>query len=317
MIRTVTLNTGFDEVFTVNCLTFGGVADVLARRVFPSGKGINAARVVAALGTPVVAYALVGADDHDTFAAHLAGEGVECRLAPVPGGTRRNLTLLVDDGQPAAHFRGRGFELVDEAPVRSLLGILLGDIRPGDIVSLHGATPSGLPTTTWASFAAAASSRGARVMADIYGAPLVELVERCALLACKPNEEEAQVLPVPVQHSPGAALRYLASRGVQFPTISLGARGLAFLRDDALWVARCPVSDARMLVGAGDACTAGLAVALWEGAEGADAARRGVAAAGAHVEGRSASDLGARARELMATVTLERMAPSAGAPPTA
>ena len=45
MIRTVTLNTGFDELFTVSALDFGGVSDLREHRTLASGKGINAARV--------------------------------------------------------------------------------------------------------------------------------------------------------------------------------------------------------------------------------------------------------------------------------
>jgi fructose-1-phosphate kinase PfkB-like protein len=44
MIRTITLNTGFDEVFTVSGISFGGVERVLDHSELAAGKGINAAR---------------------------------------------------------------------------------------------------------------------------------------------------------------------------------------------------------------------------------------------------------------------------------
>ncbi|HEY0514010.1 MAG TPA: hypothetical protein VGH73_19030 [Thermoanaerobaculia bacterium] len=50
MIRTVTLNTGFDEVFTVSAVDFGGVTETQRHVTLASGKGINAARTIAALG---------------------------------------------------------------------------------------------------------------------------------------------------------------------------------------------------------------------------------------------------------------------------
>ena len=40
MIRTVTLNTGFDETLRVGAVD-GGVAAILERSLTPSGKGIN------------------------------------------------------------------------------------------------------------------------------------------------------------------------------------------------------------------------------------------------------------------------------------
>ena len=67
MIRTVTLNTGFDELFTVSALEPGGVTEAREHRTLASGKGINAARTIAALGEPVKAYGLVGKADRDLF----------------------------------------------------------------------------------------------------------------------------------------------------------------------------------------------------------------------------------------------------------
>ena len=305
MIRTVTLSTGFDEVFTVDRVEFGGAANVLSSRVLASGKGVNAARAIAALGGPVTAYALIGKPDRDAFAESLEREGIPARLSTVPGGTRRNLTLLASDRQPAAHFRGPSFVLEDEAPVRELFATVLSEVRPGDLVSLHGATPSGLPATTWARFAVEATLQGASVVADVYGPALGALVERCALLACKPNQEEIKGLPLNDAGEPGSALRYLASHGVQLAAVSLGPDGLTFLSHGVAWNARCPVKTPRMLVGAGDACVAGLAVALHRGAEHSEAARYAVAVASAHVEGCEASDLALRTRALLAAVSIE------------
>lgn len=305
MIRTVTLSSGFDEVFTVDRLVFGSVTAVLKRQVWASGKGVNAARAAAALGADVVVYALVGAQDRREFEAHLAMENLNCRLSEVPGGTRHNLTLVAADSPPAAHFRGDSFSLSDDRPVRMLFERLLAEVRPGDIVSVHGATPAGLAESTWTSLGVEAKKRGARIIADVYGEPLVELLERCELEACKPNEDEARVLPVSGRFGPAAALRYLEARGVGLATVSLGARGLAFLQEDRVWLARCPVNNPRILVGAGDACTGGLAVALGSGVSKFDAVRASVAAAAAHVEGSGPGELAARVRTLLPTVQME------------
>src|SRR4051794_10511457 len=98
MIRTVTLNTGFDELFTVSALDFGGVSDLREHRTLASGKGINAARTIAALGEPVKAYGLIGRADRDRFQSLLERDGVETALVPIdaptatlpPPGAREN-----------------------------------------------------------------------------------------------------------------------------------------------------------------------------------------------------------------------------------
>ena len=101
MIRTVTLNTGFDEVFIVSAVTPGGVTEVRSHVTLASGKGINAARTIAALGEPVKAYALIGRADLDRFRDLLASDRVESSLIPIEASTRHNLTLLDESsGRP-------------------------------------------------------------------------------------------------------------------------------------------------------------------------------------------------------------------------
>jgi 1-phosphofructokinase family hexose kinase len=310
VIRTITLNTGFDETVTVSSLPFGGVADLLCRESLPSGKGINAGRVVRALGAEVVVYGLIGKSDHQPFRDSLWRQGVESRMVEVDAPTRCNLTLVVKDlDQPAAHFRAPGFSLRDETPVRKLRAQLRADTRPGDIVSLHGSTPEGLPDTTWTEFAQVALQQGALVLVDIYGPALAKLIATVGATCCKPNEHEIAGLPV----CPGndridaarAALRFMRRNAVQLPLVTMGAEGLMFALGDELWRAQLAPSAARISVGAGDACAAGMLVALQEGAEPAvETVRASIAAAVAHVESTPLEQFAARARHLRERVQI-------------
>src|SRR6266496_864244 len=122
MIRTVTLNSGFDEVFTVANLKFGMVGDVIRRDNLASGKGFNAARIVRALGEEVKAYGFIGAADLEEFRASLANAGIDTGLVCIEGTTRRNLTILaVDNGLPATHLKGKGFEISSDDPAHALM----------------------------------------------------------------------------------------------------------------------------------------------------------------------------------------------------
>ncbi len=290
MIRTVTLNTGFDELFTVSALEPGGVTEAREHRTLASGKGINAARTIAALGEPVKAYGLVGKADRDLFRSLLERDGVEATLVAIDASTRRNLTLLdLASGRPAAHFRAPGFKLEDPEPVEALLAELENDLQPGDLVSLHGSLPQGLDPRTWARIGHAAADRGAVLLLDLYGEPLLHALENLSVAVCKPNEEEIRILPgikdLSGSAAVDAALRFLADRGVRLPVVSRGAEGLRFLVDGRIGAARLPVERPRFLVGAGDACMGGLAVALRRGMPVLEAIRYAIAVAAAHVRG--------------------------------
>jgi 1-phosphofructokinase family hexose kinase len=293
MIRTVTLNTGFDELFTVSALDFGGVSDLREHRTLASGKGINAARTIAALGEPVKAYGLIGRADRDLFQGLLNRDGVETALVPIDAPTRRNLTLLdLASGRPAAHFRAPGFTLDDPAPVDALLAELENDVQPGDLVSLHGSLPEGLDPRTWARLGRAALDRGAFLLLDLYGEPLLHALDLPVALA-KPNEEEIRILPGVT--GPDDALRYLAARGVGLPVVSRGAKGLSFLVDGRIGTARQAVEKPRFLVGAGDACMAGLIVGRQRGLPVLEAVRFAAAVAAAHVAGERLEEIGLKA----------------------
>jgi len=282
MIRTVTLNTGFDEVFIVSAITPGGVTEVRNHVTLASGKGINAARTIASLGEPVKAYALIGRADRDRFRDLLESDRVESSLIPIEASTRHNLTLLDESsGRPAAHVRAPGFALEDPAPVEALTAELVKDVRPGDRVILHGSTPQGLDARTWARIGKAVVEKGATLLLDIYGEPLLHALE-LPVEVCKPNEEEIRVLPVA---GVDAALRFMADKGVKLPVVSQGEKGMRFLIDGGIGTERKAVERPRFLVGAGDAAMAGLAVALRRGSSPREAIRQAVTMAAAHVEG--------------------------------
>lgn len=311
MIRTVTLNSGFDELFTVSDFAFGAVGDIIAHRTLPSGKGFNMARVVRMLGEKVKAYGLVGELDHEEFASRLHEEEIPAGLVAVPGRTRRNITMLnVSDGHPAAHLKGAGFTLKSDLSFRSLLNLLKDEIEPGDLLALNGSTPRGIAYSAWAECGRLAEEKGARLLVDVSGEPLRQILHQCPVLVCKPNEEEMSVL-LSENHrnrdeAVESALGFMRSCGVALPAVTLGADGLRFIAEERLWSARCDVPRARILVGAGDACMAGIAVGFARGTSSLkDIACYGVAAATAHVEGTETAAFASEVERLKPSVMLQ------------
>lgn len=282
-LRTVTLNSGFDDTFVVTGVEWGGVQRVRRFASVPSGKGVNAARTAHELGVAARAYSLVGAADLGDFGAALDQEGIEHRLVGVPGRTRHNLTLLAGDAV-AAHMVGEGFQLDGPGPVAELLDVLVADCGAGDVVCCSGSVPAGLPDRVWAQMAARVRAAGADVALDAQGDAMLAALRTGSVDIAKPNEHEIAALPG--VGSVAAALSALTDYGVRFPVVTLGSRGAAFLQDGRLVRAECPVAQPRQAVGAGDAFLAGMCGALLRGAaEAAVLVSSGLAAAARHVGG--------------------------------
>ena len=310
VLRTVTLNSGFDDTFTVSGLDWGGVGRVRSFRSVPSGKGVNAARAASALGVPVRAYSLIGQDDAATFSAQLQSEGIEHRLVAVPGRTRHNLTLVPESAdRVAAHLVAEGFQLPDAQPVAALADRLLQECRPGDVVSCNGSAPGGVPVTVWADLVTALRGADVTVVLDVQGEAMLRALAAGPVALAKPNESEIAALPGVEPDGPDPvadALRYLVGAGVQHPVVTLGAAGAAFLRDGRVHRASCPVERPVVAVGAGDAFLAGVCAAIVAGRGGtADLVAAGLAAAAAHVAGLTGDGLRAGYGENLRRVRIE------------
>ncbi len=306
-LRTVTLNTGYDDYFTVHDLSWGGVGRSTGFRSVPSGKGISCARAALALRLPVRAYALIGDDDLEDYSGRLTNEGIHHSLVSVEGTTRHNLTLVDGAGQRvAAHFVSPGFTLDRSILAARLMQRLLEAIEPDDVVTLNGSVPAGLPDGTWACFAREALNLGARVIVDAQGAAFREALLVPGVTAFKPNDEEILAMPDVMDAAPAnrirSALDTLAAAGVRIPLVSRGAQGASLLRDGRDVTLSCPVDDPVQSVMAGDVFVAGLVWGLMDQASDEDCIRRGLAAAAAHVAGLSGQALRARTVENLNTI---------------
>lgn len=304
VIRTVTLNTGFDEIYVASDLRWGGVEPLLSYRSDPSGKGINMARTLRWLASSVHAYALVGSDDAELFAAGLDRDGIAHTVREVPGPTRRNLTVRNESAHaPAAHVVGPGFELADDSPVQELFDAVLADLQPGDLVTLNGSLPTGLPIDTWGRLVSRVGQMGVPIILDNQAEPLRSALRACRPLAAIPNIYEARDLFHETAMSPREALYALATAGVQLPVVTAGELGALALVDGAVWNFRLDLPDPHILVGAGDAFAAGLTAALMQRPEDRRAAlRRATATAAAHVTGARGITLRNQANVLLNSV---------------
>ncbi len=216
----------------------------------------------------------------DAFAGpirrHDEAEGIDLRFAKTVPGAPSGVAMIfvADDGE-------------------NLIGIAMGanahlrpediDALPDDVFDPRGVLLASLevPIETVVRAVERAHARGMTVVVN--PAPgdrrLAELGALPRIDVLTPNESEAEVLTGKHLDDPAAAADALRAEGVKAVVITLGGDGCLVVDDDG----RAPIPARKVevidTVGAGDAFSAALAVALSEGRSLRDAASWAVAAA--------------------------------------
>lgn len=287
MILTVTLNTALDITHRVPSLRPGSshrVSEVTER---PGGKGVNVARVLAALGHEVTVTGFAGGTTGRILRDRLTEvPGLVDALVPVSGPTRRTVavvdarsgstTQLNEPGPTIAHSEWSAFQAV--------YGDLLAS---ASAVALCGSLPPGVPVGAYAGLVRTARTAGVPVLLDTSGAALRRGVAgRPDIL--KPNAEELAELTG--FHEPLRAAQDARRRGAGTVVASLGPEGLLALTPEGHWRAAPPARLPGNPTGAGDAAVAGLLSALVEHRPWPDRLARATALSAATVLSPTAGD---------------------------
>lgn len=149
MITTVTLNTAVDVTYVVDPIQHGGSHQLASVRRRAGGKGINAARFLAALGHFTTVTGLVGGAAGETVRRDLAVSVLPDAVVPIAGETRHTVTVVEEEADDASVF----LEVGPLATARewteftAVYGRLLGRFQA---VVPSGSLPPGLPDDTCA-----------------------------------------------------------------------------------------------------------------------------------------------------------------------
>ncbi|BCY11962.1 1-phosphofructokinase family hexose kinase [Actinoplanes sp. L3-i22] len=252
MIVTVTLNPALDLTYPVDALVPHHTHRVTAVSERAGGKGLNVARVLHALGEPVLATGLLGGPTGGVVAGLLDAEGVPASFSPITGGTRR--TVAVVDREDATGFWEPG-PIVSPAEWLRFVDHFRGLIGRASVVTLCGSLPPGLPIDAYGVLTRAATEAGVPVLLDTSGPALREGLAAGPAVT-KPNASELAAL---IPDWDVGALRALTSGAV---VVTDGVAGLRAITPDAEFRCAPPVPVAGNPTGAGDACAAALARGL-------------------------------------------------------
>ncbi|MFE1908091.1 1-phosphofructokinase family hexose kinase [Streptomyces gardneri] len=279
MILTVTLNTALDLTYRVPALTPHATHRVTQVIERPGGKGLNVARVLAALGHETVATGFAGGATGAMLRDLLATTPVRDELVATAGPTRRTVAVVdtttgdttqLNEPGPAitpaewAGFRTRFTELLDGARA----------------VALCGSLPPGIHVGAYAELIRLARAAAVPVLLDTSGEPLRRGIAARPDLV-KPNADELAQLTG--SREPHRATRDARRRGAHAVISSLGPEGLLAATPEGLWRAAPPAPVKGNPTGAGDSAVAGLLSGLVDEAPWPERLTRAVALSAATV----------------------------------
>jgi 1-phosphofructokinase/tagatose 6-phosphate kinase len=314
MIVTVTLNAAVDRTLTVPNFQLGHRHRASASLTSAGGKGINVARALKRLDSPVIATGLAGGRTGDRIIEELAGEAILNDFVRIDDESRTS-SAVVD---PTA---GSLTEIYEWGPAvrRDELDTLLEKLhylsRVASYVVFSGSLPRDVEDDFYAEAVRDLSRRGVQCVVDSDGEPLRHAVDAEPFLV-SPNQREAEGL-VGQEFSEDEdfvmALDAIADLGARNVLITQETACFGLFREERS-VRRFRASIARIdpvaSVGAGDVLLAGFLSARFNAQPLDQALRQGVGCAAASVVELGPGRFDPReASRLAASVELEELQP--------
>lgn len=306
MLLTITPNPCLERIVPLESLEPGHTArvDSAAVREVAGGKGLNAARVARACGTPALASGWFGRDRLAWFRAQIEGGGVEFEPVEVDAPTRiatqyrlagGTITQVIEDGRPLGLSDGTALLQCVEELLRGAGMMLLGGSYPpsqDERFALH----AGL-------LCAAARRHSVPVLYDGNGRAWEIALRKSPPWCVAPNLEEASWLlrrPLPNEAAERRAIETILKWGVQVVLLTCGERG-AYLGTSAQTIFLSAPRVATVSgVGCGDALAGAFAAKYLQSPEAPnefarlrEATRWGIAAGAAQAQSSEAGAFGA------------------------
>jgi tagatose 6-phosphate kinase len=264
VILTVTPNPALDVTYSAPPLRPGEVHRISDVTVLPGGKGVNVARVLQAMGLPVVATGFSGGAGGGQLESGLADRNLPTDFVQALADVRRTIVVHGADGVTTSLWEP-GHPAADGAAAVEALLARVGTLLPrARALVVSGSLPPGIDPGLPARLAAAAADRGVPAVVDADGEAL-EHAARGGAAVLMPNREELARLdgawPTTVADAAAAAAR-LCARGVPAVVATLGVDGMVARTASGGWWARPVEAVEGNPTGAGDAAAAAVAAGL-------------------------------------------------------
>ena len=264
MIATVTLNAALDKEYRLEKMQAGTVMRVTSCQATAGGKGLNVARVAAALGAQVTATGFLGGHTGAQIEEKLRQTTISPRFVQVEGESRTCINII-EDNKRSTELLEPGFT-VSESDREHFLNEYAKLLQQSSVVTLNGSLPAGCPPEFYAQLIKMAKDAQVPVLLDTSGKALSLGLEALPTLV-KPNQDELRGL---LGGEPGleqsiAAAKTLHARGIAYVVVSLGKDGALMVCSEGVLKGTPPDVPVVNTVGCGDSMIAAFAVAMQRG----------------------------------------------------
>jgi 1-phosphofructokinase family hexose kinase len=322
MIITVTLNTAIDKTLSVPNFRLGRRHRTVEQTTMPGGKGVNVARVLKALGQPVIATGLAGGATGTRLVDQLTQLSVLSDFVRIREESRTNTAVIDPTTGEQTEINERGPK-VSEQEVELFVDKLLYLAKGASLCVFAGSLPRDVDTDIYAKLIRELRRIGVSTVVDTDGDPLRRAV-RAEPDVISPNVLEAEEL-VGHEFTDDVDDWAIATREM----VELGAReAIMTMADGCFARMRAPEAGAepvlyrvrvasgalepRATVGSGDAFLAGFVAARYTGRSTADSLAYAVACGAESTQHLGAGLIDAdRVDRLLAEIEVER--PTLGA----
>ena len=265
-IATVTLNPAFDLVGRLARIEIGEVNTVETLGLYPAGKGINVAKVLADLGAKLSVTGFLGEENQGDFVQAFAQNGVDDKFYRIAGKTRINVKITETEAD-VTDLNFLGFE-ISEQDWEAFTHQSQTWESQYDLVAVCGSLPRGVTPEQFAAWLESLHQQGLKVVLDSSNAALTAGLTAHPWLV-KPNRRELEVWAGRSLHTIEEvieAAEQLRSHGIEHVITSMGEKGSVWLHSDGVLQAQPPrCENVVSTVGAGDSMVAGLIYGFSQG----------------------------------------------------
>lgn len=266
-IVTFTLNPAIDKSSSVEHVMAENKLYCDTPRYEPGGGGINVSRAINKLGENSLLLYTAGGFTGRRLGKLLKEEGLNEKAIKIENSTREN--LIIKEKSTNLQYRfGMPGPKINKKETEKIFEILSNLTSSIDYLVISGSIPAGVPDNIYAKMAKKAKKNGIKVVVDVAGNPLKEVLKEGVFLI-KPNLGEFQELVdrevKEDDEIKDAALKMVKDNCCSVIVISLGAGGVLFVTDEKTKFLRPPTVPIKSKVGAGDSMVAGIVLSLAEG----------------------------------------------------
>jgi 6-phosphofructokinase 2 len=284
-ILTFTLNPTIDKSAKVDNVRPETKLSCDTVRSEPGGGGINVSRAVKKLGGSSMLVYTSGGFTGRKLDKLLAKEDLNLKSIEIEASIRENFIIFERASQQQYRFGMPGPSISDSEYQKIFDTFSKIDEFPEYFV-ISGSVPAGTDDKIYAEIAGLAKRRGAKVIVDVSGSPLKEVMKEGVFLI-KPNIGEFQQLVGKELQDEDEIKKYahkfVSDSCCNVIVISIGAGGALLVYQDKAKFLRPPTVPIKSKVGAGDSMVAGMVLSLSQGNSIENAFTYGIAAGSAAV----------------------------------